>query len=379
RSVFEGLVEGVFEGAAEGLELGLLLPVEALDLVEVEADEGVAVAEGVVDEGEGEVFAEGDEREGELGELDGRRVLVDAVEAALGDEAASVEAGVGVLFGQGGEEALAIPGGDDFFGQEAARGDEEGAGADGGVADLQAEDLLGRPVFAEAGEDGLEGALDDFLAEPARGVVAAGAAALFARLEDEAAGGDAVLLFVGFAAREVGEGDGGSFGVGSALEGGFDFGLGGGGQAAGVFEVALAVGRLHGAQGFRLDPDALGAEAHGRAVDAHDVVAHERLVDGADLLDVEGAVAQALALEDDEAGEDAVDGVVVDAGEVDGGALFGQGDGRGPPRTARACPSPAKSSKPATASGWSSRSTPASTPAIPELLAEPAGYPRFGL
>src|SRR5690606_18122215 len=101
-------------------------------------------------------------------------------------------------------------------------------------------------------------------------------------------------------------------------------------EAADVFPEALAVGGLHRADRFALDPDALAPEAHGVALDAEDVVGHQRLVDGGDLLDVEGAVTEALALEDDEAVEDAEDRVVVDARELDRGAILGEGDGGGP-------------------------------------------------
>jgi hypothetical protein len=54
-------------------------------------------------------------------------------------------------------------------------------------------------------------------------------------------------------------------------------------------------------------------QADGGAGRRLDVVAHEALVDGADLLDVEGAVGEALAFEEEEALEDLVDGAVVDA------------------------------------------------------------------
>jgi hypothetical protein len=80
---------GAYAAGEEGLLPGLL-PVEALDLARGEADERVAVAEGVVEEGEGVVLGEGGEPEGELGEVDGEGVLVDAVEAELGDLAARV-------------------------------------------------------------------------------------------------------------------------------------------------------------------------------------------------------------------------------------------------------------------------------------------------
>ncbi len=142
----------------------------------------------------------------------------------MGDEAAGVQEGVAVLFGEGGALARAVPRGDEVFGQQAACGDEEGAGAHGRVADLEAEDLLGGAVVAEAGEDGLEGALDDFFAEPARGVVAAGAAAFLAGLQHEPPRTDAVAGLRGFAAGgELEELLGEGARVGGARHGVFGF------------------------------------------------------------------------------------------------------------------------------------------------------------
>ena len=63
------------------------LPGEGLDLPAGEAHEGIAAADGVVEEGEGMVLGQGGEPEGELGEVHGHGVAVHAVEAALGDEA----------------------------------------------------------------------------------------------------------------------------------------------------------------------------------------------------------------------------------------------------------------------------------------------------
>jgi hypothetical protein len=56
------------------------------------------------------------------------------------------------------------------------------------------------------------------------------------------------------------------------------------------------------------------------------VVAHQRLVDGADLLDVEGAIAEPLALEDDEALEHGMHDAVVDLGRAQLGAGLGVHD-----------------------------------------------------
>jgi hypothetical protein len=50
--------------------------------------------EAVVEEREGVVLRERDEPEGQLGEVDGEGIFIDAVEAAFGDDAAGVEVGV---------------------------------------------------------------------------------------------------------------------------------------------------------------------------------------------------------------------------------------------------------------------------------------------
>ena len=61
------------------------------------ADEGVAVAEVVVEEGKGLGGGDGFEPEGELGEFDGDGVEVDAVEAVFDDFAFPVDEGGGVV------------------------------------------------------------------------------------------------------------------------------------------------------------------------------------------------------------------------------------------------------------------------------------------
>ena len=61
---------------------------ERLKLPAREADERIAVAQGVVDERQRLLPGQRGEPEGDLGEVDGHGVAVDAVEAALGDPAA---------------------------------------------------------------------------------------------------------------------------------------------------------------------------------------------------------------------------------------------------------------------------------------------------
>ena len=116
---------------------------EGLDLALREADQRVAVPQRVVDEREGVLFRQRGEPERDLGEVDGHGVAVDAVEATLGDEAAR---GDNLVFAgrQLGRGLVGAPRLDEGVAELAAGFDEEGAGAHGGVADLQVEDRLGR-------------------------------------------------------------------------------------------------------------------------------------------------------------------------------------------------------------------------------------------
>jgi hypothetical protein len=80
-----------------------------------------------------------------------------------------------------------------------------------------------------------------------------------------------------------------------------------------------------------VDDDVLGADGDARALGALDVEAHHRLVDRADLLDVEGAVGEALAVEDEQALEDAPEHAVGDAGGLEGARRVARRRrGRGP-------------------------------------------------
>ena len=82
-----GGVFGGLDGAAggEAAETGEF----AGGVVDAQADERVAAAQVVVEEGEGRANGEAVEPEGDFGKLDGERVLVDAVDAALEDHAAN--------------------------------------------------------------------------------------------------------------------------------------------------------------------------------------------------------------------------------------------------------------------------------------------------
>ncbi len=155
-----------------------------------QADQRVAVAQGVVDKRKRMVLGQGLEPERELGQADGEGVAVDAVEAALGDEAAGVELDGLVDRDFLGGLVVVGPGLDQRLRQVTAGGHQEGAGAHRRVADLEPEDLLGARPLAEGGEHRPQGGVDDRLGQGARGVVRARAAALLGRLEVERAGGE---------------------------------------------------------------------------------------------------------------------------------------------------------------------------------------------
>lgn len=90
----------------------------------------------VVEEAEGLAWIDGFEPEGNAAEFDGHGVEIDAVEAATGDLAE----GVAVVVGADG----AVWGFDfgEFFCEAAGGGEEEMAGAAGGVADTQAQESM---------------------------------------------------------------------------------------------------------------------------------------------------------------------------------------------------------------------------------------------
>jgi hypothetical protein len=138
---------------------------------EIEAEQGVAAAQRGREVGAGGLRRAGEEPQGASRELDGERVEVDAVEAARGDQAAGVLREVGEVGGV----AVAGPGGLKLLAELAAGLEQEGAAAERGVADLEAEELRGFGALAEGGEHGLEGGADDRAGQRARRVVGAAA------------------------------------------------------------------------------------------------------------------------------------------------------------------------------------------------------------
>ena len=88
--------------------------------VEVEdADEGVAVLDVVVEEGEGEAGGVCFDPEGDFAEVDGEGVLVDGVDAVLDDVAECFAVGFGVGLVLGGADAR------EFAGDAACGGEQE--------------------------------------------------------------------------------------------------------------------------------------------------------------------------------------------------------------------------------------------------------------
>jgi len=110
-------------------------------------------------------------------------------------------------------------------------------------------------------------------------------------------------------------------------------------EVAALAEDLVSLGLARGLQCGDFDPVAQLAQADCGAsrflvgaacADALDGEAHQGLVDGAYLLDREIAVADALAVQDDQRVQDFVEGAVIDGGEAHLGALFGDLDGGGP-------------------------------------------------
>ena len=307
------------EAGLEGLRVRE--PVEGFDLAAGEADQGVAVAESVVHEGERMVSRQRAQPERHLGKVHGHRVPVDSVQAPLCHKAAGVDHLV--LVGRNGRHlAVGTPRFDQGVGELAAGLDEERAGAHRGVADLEVEDLgRGRcpaVLLAELGEDGREGVANDGLGQLPGRVVGARAAALVVRLQHEGAGRDEVrgrILVQHAIQRRVKVlqrirgpqrlGDGvRHVAVGMRL------------QPAGAPALRLCqqLVEIDGARRAELlcglDRDrAAGRDLHPEA--------HDRLVHRADLLDIEGAVGDALAVEDEELLKHPVHGPVRDEGRPD--------------------------------------------------------------
>ena len=143
-----------------------------------DAEQGVADADVLVEEGQRLAGFQGFQPERDLGQLGGHRVDVDAVDAAADDAAQrGPDDGVGRL-------GLAGFLGGDALGDPAGGGDEEVAGAAGGVADGEVEQrrdpFLGGSVRAGLVEQRVERGVEQALDQRGRRVVGAGLLALVA-------------------------------------------------------------------------------------------------------------------------------------------------------------------------------------------------------
>ena len=163
---------------------------QRLDLATGQAHQRVAVAEGVVYEGERMVARKGAEPERDLGKVDGHRVSVDAVEALLGDQAPGVDHLVFVRR-DGRHRAVRAPRVDQGVSELATGLDQECAGAHRRIADLEVQDLLRRRrpavLTSQPIQEGIESVADDRLGQFTRRVVGAGAPSLFVGLQHQGA------------------------------------------------------------------------------------------------------------------------------------------------------------------------------------------------
>ena len=325
------------------------LPVERLDLRPGEADQGVAVPQGVVQEGERMVLRQGREPQRQLGEVHGHGVAIHAVEAALGDQAAGEDHLV--LVGRDlGHGVVRAPRLDQRIGELTAGFDQEGAGAHRRVADLEVEDPFGPGRFvasaAQSAQDWSQGRAHhrlrrftadrsggrfrlhrlhrlqrrphDGLGQLAGRVVRAGAPPLLARLQHHGPGGHQIR-------RRVPVDDGIEGGVQRLHTPRLPHGLlhpVGEPAVGAVLDPLRAPGRrftqqrfdVHGGGGAVLlrGPDGDGAPRR-----RFEAKAHHGFVDGADVLHVQRAVGDTLAVQDDELLKHLVDGAIGDERRLD--------------------------------------------------------------
>ena len=229
----------------------------------------------MIDERERQGLAQSHQPERELGELHGRRVLIDAIQTLLRDEPARVEVCISVRFDDLRKLALSSPRGDDLARELPTRGHQERTRAHRGIADLQLQDLFGRALVAEASQQRLQRPLDDLLGQRARRVVTARAAPLFSRLEHEPAHWRAVVRGVCLVAgAERAKRDSDlvlRLGLSESFVHGGDLRSA---QSASLFEEARPVCRRHGAHCAALHPYAELADANRRARHPQYVITH---------------------------------------------------------------------------------------------------------
>src|SRR6516162_2923388 len=128
------------------------------------------------------IACQGHEPQRQFGEVSRHRVLVDAVKAALCDEATGVQIIILVSRELGPRSRPPRPGPHEPRGEGAARLYKEGARAHRRITDLEFEHVFGPRVRAQPPEYRFERMPHDRLGQAARRVVAAGAAALGGRI-----------------------------------------------------------------------------------------------------------------------------------------------------------------------------------------------------
>lgn len=246
-------------------------------------------------------LCQGRQPERQTGEVGRHGVAVDPVEAALRDQAARQQFLILIRSDRWARAGMPRPGGDQPRSELPARLHQEGAAAHRGIADLQCQHGLRRGIGADALERGLQRVPHDGFGQAARSVVTASAAALVGGLQQRRAGrrwmpaGRGALVHDGaqriHQPRHVlrrGE-------RGSDLRRQL--------AAVGVLLQGLgAVSSLAGGEGGEVEEDRravvlAGADRQRGPRQRQHGETHHRLVDAADLLDIEGAIGQALAVQ----------------------------------------------------------------------------------
>jgi hypothetical protein len=253
----------------------------------------------VIHKGERQVLAERYQPEAQLGQVHRKRVLVDAVQAALGDQAAGVEVFVdaGIL---GGLVFIAVvPGLHQPPRQETAHRDQERTRTHGRIAHLQRQDLFCRGLVVASLQPRPERLRHDRFGERPGRVMATAAASLGRGLQDQRARRQAVggVGREAVAQRQAQLRQGGRLleallGLGRQLQ-----------RHAGLLIeplLALAGGHLQQLLGIYhhgdrdLLPGRPVGDAHAGAAGPLHREAHDPLVHRADLLHIERAVIQSL-------------------------------------------------------------------------------------
>src|SRR6266540_1741392 len=189
--------------------------------------------------------------------------------------------------------------------KEAARLHQERPGTHCGITDLEIEDLLRPWLLAELLEDRVEGGLNNGFGEGTWCVVRSGASALFSGLQEEATLRNRVRRLRRDLLAQRGDDIRRCLGRLHRV-----------GSLAGQLTTGPVPQRLEPFGGLlvqqlaQIQHDMVWLHADGRSRGFAEFEAHHRLVDGSDLFHVEGAIADALAVEEQEVLEDAVDDTI---------------------------------------------------------------------